>query len=240
MTQVNELVARVSAQLNDQWPGDEFSRWSTTVLTEYLTDAERMTVFLKPQSHVVTAVYQLVAGTRQRLPDGSASFLSPTSATHPQAVELISITRNMGADGSTDGDPIFPVDIKDMNEGFPAWRSATASGVVLHYMFNKNDRDKFEVYPAQPATTHWVEAIYSAVPPVLAWSTNPINLGGEYVPALETYMLYKAYALDAQNSEFPGGRAQALLGQYLSLIGRKDLIESGLPAARGSQHGSIR
>ena len=236
MTTVNGLVERVSAQLFDQWPGDTYARWTAADLINYLNQAEEATVFLKPQAYVVTAVYQLVEGTRQSLPDGSASFVSPAAATHPKAVELVSVNRNMGADGATAGASIFPVDGKEMNDLFPAWRSTTASGVVVHSMFNKNDRTVFEVYPAQPATAHWIEVIYSAVPPTAA-AGGSISLGGEYVPALETYMLYQAHSMDAQNSQFSATRAAMLWGKYLSLIGRKDLIEKNLPTTRGSEHG---
>jgi hypothetical protein len=229
MTTSTDLILEVSEDLQDQWSGDEFSRWSSADLLKYLNDAEKVIVTYNPQSYISTAVYILVAGTKQTLPDGTSSFQSPAAVTHPKAIELIKIHRNMGITGLVAGTTITPIGPRDMDEVYPLWRSVTASATVVHYMFDKEDRTRFEVYPPQPTVSMgYIEAVYSAVPTVITTGGN-VNLGDEYLPALRAYMRYRAYSVDAQNSQ--GGYARSLdaWGMFLSLIGQKENQEKSNP-----------
>lgn len=218
-TLASKLILEVSTDLIDQDPGDTYSRWTETDLLGYLNDAQSQIVFFMPTANIDAVSFQLAAGVAQSVPSS--------------IVELVSVDRNMGADGATPGETIYPIDSKDMDEGFPGWRSATAAATVIHFMFDAKDRRSFDVYPPQPAANQgWVEATGSVVPTVLASSALNISLGDEYGPAIKAFMKYAAYSMDAAHSEYAGVRAQNWWNMFLTLIGRKDLIEKQYPARK--------
>lgn len=228
------LIAECAIDLLDT----SYDRWSQDNWLVFLNAGERQLIYFKPTCYTVTAVYQLAAGTKQNLPDGTATYQNPSSATLKQAVELIDITRNMGADGLTAGASIRRTSLKDLDETLPAWRSATAAATTLNYVFNPEDRTKFEVYPPQPSSSRgWIEAVYSAVPTVIASAATAINLRDEYAEPLKVYMKHRAYAVDAQISQYAYQRAIDHWNQLVTLIGRKDLLETTLPPVRGA-HGN--
>src|SRR4030067_3087981 len=99
----SSLIERVSSDLNDQAPGDEYARWYKADLFDFLVDAERTTVAYKPEAYIRPLVIHLVAGTMQTIPDGSTSYLSPSGATHPRVTEFVKVRRNMGESGAVAG-----------------------------------------------------------------------------------------------------------------------------------------
>ena len=224
----SELILAVSNDLQDQDSGDEYSRWTEDDLLGYLNDGERAIVFLKPQAYVDDTPFQLVAGVRQSWPSG--------------AIEPIGRMRNMGPTGTTAGERVFLIEPKDMDECYPGWRSATASATVVHFMFDQNDRRSFEVYPPQPTSSMgYVEAPYSKVPPTIVKDGTSyavsVNLGDEYKEALIAYMKFRTWAVDAQDSQYAYARSADAWQLFLALIGRKDLVESKLPA-KGRAYGN--
>ena len=233
--EANTLITECAADLFDP----DYDRWRATEdWLVYLNAGQRQVVFFKPTAKTITAVYQLVAGIKQTLPDGTSSYQDPASQTLAEAVELIDIKRNMGSDGTTPGASIFPVNPKDLDDTVPDWRSATEAATVLNFMFDPNQRTRFEVYPPQPSSgMGWVEVIYSAIPAELPNVNTDISLKTEYAEPLKNYMKYRAFAVDAQNSRYAHERALDHYNLFLTQIGRKDLIERRLPTRRGS-HGN--
>jgi len=211
------LIGECASDLLDEG----YDRWEDTDLLKYLNSGERQLIYFKPTSYTISTPFQLVAGTAQSLPAGS--------------VELIDITRNMGTDGATPGASIFRVDPKDLDETMPDWRSDTAAAVVIHFMFDPNDRKAFEVYPKQPAAGQgYIEAIRSTIPTPIAAVDDAINLSDEYSEPLKNYMKFRALSVDAQISDFAYQRALGAYNLFVTQIGRKDLVEKSLPAKRGS------
>lgn len=246
-TKATTIIAEVSGDLDDQWPEDEYTRWSQDELLEYLNDGQDMIAFFQPTAYTPAMIYQLAAGTRQGLPDGTSAFKDQLGNTHPKAVELIRFTRNMGTNGFIPGPTIHKIDPIVMDEVVPNWRSAKLSSTVVHAMFDQNDRTQFEVYPPQPSVNQgWIETIASAVPAHVVKNTalnDPfdveITLGDQFRTAIKTYMLYRAFRKDAKSSQLAYRRAIDAWNLFLTLIGRKDLVEKQLPAAaRGSNNGS--
>jgi hypothetical protein len=214
------LIAECAGDLFD--PG--YDRWEETDWLAYLNSGERQLIFFKPTSYSITTAFVLVEGIQQSLPSG--------------AVELIDITRNMGTDGTTAGASIFKVDPKDVGETIPGWRSDTASATVIHFMFDPNNRTKFDVYPKQPSSAFgYVDGVYSAIPTEIAATGNNITLNDEYSEPLKNYMKFRALAKDAQFSDFAYRRSLDAYNLFVTQIGRKDLVETRLPAKRGS-HGN--
>lgn len=138
MTYASTVILEVSEDLNDQASGDTYARWSQADLLKYLNAGERLIVFFKPTSYVVTKTYQLVEGAAQNLPDGSSSYQDPSSNDLPKAIELVRILRNMGGDGLTQGSNIYPVRPQDMEELLPG-RHYTVPELILNE--NPDDSD---------------------------------------------------------------------------------------------------
>lgn len=234
MTLASTLIDECESDVLDT----DNDRWSTDNWLDFLNAAERQLVYLKPSSYVQTLVYQLVAGTRQSIPDGTSSYQSPAGSTHPEAIDLVDILQNMGTAGTTAGASIHKIDPKDLDEVLPDWRSDTAAATVQHFMFDPNNREEFEVYPPQPSSSMgWVKAVLSVIPTELTAVGDSINLGDEYREPLKAYMKFRAWSWDAQVSQFAYQRAMDAWNLFVTLIGRKDLVETRLPARRGS-HGN--
>ena len=222
MTLASTIIDEIEVDLSDS----DNDKWAESEHLVNLNEAERQLVAFLPTAYTVTKVYQLAEGTRQSLPDGTASYQDPSSNTLPQAIEMVKITRNMGTTGLVDGTAITVVEKAVLDEFLPSWHTATASATVEHYTFDQQDRTEFFVYPPQPSSSMgWVESVYSAVPTALTATSDSINLHDTYIDPIKHFMKFKAYAKDAKISEFAAARASAEWNLFLTLIGRKDLIE---------------
>jgi len=176
----SELITSVSTTLQDS--GNV--RWSTAELLIYLNQGQKEIAAFKPNASITNAAVQLVAGTKQSLPSGG--------------LILIDVVRNMGAAGTTAGNAIRIVSRGILDIQVPNWHSATASGVVKHFMYTPLDPKRFYVYPPQPASPHYVEIIYGKTPTDCASTSSAIDVDDIYGPALHNYMVYRAYSKDAE------------------------------------------
>lgn len=69
----SDILDRVSMQLNDQGR----VRWTLPMLLNYLTDAMRQTVLVRPDANARAHVVKLTPGsTRRGYPEGSLMFLA--------------------------------------------------------------------------------------------------------------------------------------------------------------------
>lgn len=205
-------VSTIAADVAELLLDEDYDRWDTDFHLESANEAERQATILKPDVYVTTRAFVLVEGTRQSIPS--------------DGVQLINITRNMGAAGATEGSAITLVAKADMDAMRPDWHSSTyESATVEHFMFDERDPLKFWVYPAQPSTPYYVEGVFGAYPtPISAISSN-INLPDIYRDAYKYYMLFRAYSLDAANSQFAAQRAQQAWNLFVTILDRKDMIE---------------
>lgn len=74
---------------------DSKVRWTDAEKLRYLNAGQRQIVIFKPDAYVVNDVYRLVQGTKQRVPDGTTSFLNPSGSTLKEAIQLVKLTRNI-------------------------------------------------------------------------------------------------------------------------------------------------
>jgi hypothetical protein len=234
MTSAADIIADVASDIEDT----AYETWSQDDHLAYLNAAENLIAVLKPDSYNPDLIYQLQAGTRQQIPDGTATFLDPDGNTLPRAIEVIRFGRNMGSDGETPGADIKLIAQSDMDEACPDWRSDIEDPEIIHAIFDKNDRRRFEVYPPQPSSgMGWMELIATAIPTPIEKDGDSydvsINLGDEYLQAIRAYMKFRAYGRDAKWSQFAAQRALDAWNLFVTMIGRKDLIEKQLPAMRG-------
>ena len=194
---VSNLISRAAMVAQDP----THVRWTQNEWLDWLNDAQREVVLLKPNASVKNISHMLATGkTKQSLPaDG---------------IMLIDVTRNMGASGTQDGDAIRITSREVLDAQRPGWHSeANTFGKVVHYCFDPRDPKTFYVYPKAPSTSHYVEVIYAS---------NPINclIGGTiqvddiYANSLLNLMLYRAYSKDAeyaQNAQLAAAYYQAAM-----------------------------
>jgi len=178
-------------------------RWPAAELLNWLNDGQREIVLLKPEASVVNASVQLTAAkTKQTLPAA--------------AITLLDVTRNMGSNGTTDGDAIRLVSREVLDAQSPDWHTHTnTGGKIQHYVFDPRDPKTFYVYPKAPATAWYVELVYSASPTEITNPATAISIDDIYANALLDYVLYRAYSKDAEYA----GNAQRAVGHYQAFVG---------------------
>lgn len=208
-------------------------RWPTSQLLGWLNAGQRQIVILKPDAHVTVAAYQLVAGSKQSLPDGTNSFQDPNGATLPAGLLLMGVSRNMGADGLTAGRAITLVNREILDALDPEWHviGTNSSAVVQHIAYKAKVPKVFWVYPSQPATGQgYVELEFSSSPTPCAGygeeTADAIDLDDIYEDALIDYLMYRAYSKDA-NSDSSGQRALLYLQSFLTALGVRGQTELG-------------
>ncbi len=189
-------------------------RWTDADWLVWLNDGHREAANKKNDVYVTTSATLVTpSSTRQELPaDG---------------LQLMSVVRNMGADGLTPGRAIRIADREILDTHFPNWHNDAADAVngVTNYMFDPRDPYHYYVYPQAPATAWYVEVVYGAIPPDMASLGDTILLRDTYGNALLDYMLYRAYSRDRVYGEVNQAGAEYYTS-FLSGLGLKQQEES--------------
>lgn len=237
---VREALRRASKLLNDLSP--QFTRHPEAGCIDSLNDGALAICKYLPQAGSLLDAVKLAPGTRQsikliatanRLPgDGSA-------AADVQGISLISVVRNLGANGSTPGRVVRIVDRKTLDASDPDWHlAARASTVVRSYSHDPALPHYFYVEPPVHASTAvWVELAYNAQPPRVPQPSTPgeyavagssnvkIPVGDEYIDDLVNYVVARENMketewADAQKATyFAGLFVESINGQAAALTG---------------------
>ena len=160
-------------------------RWTVTELVRYLNDGQREIITYRPDATATTATVALSVGARQTLPDA--------------AFKLLDVIRNSGGTKAA----VRKIDQKLLDAQLPSWQNGTTSTVVKHYMYDLRDIRVFYVYPPA-ATGASLEMLYSAKPTDIAEQTAVNSVTGNisvhdlFANALQDYILYRAFAKDAE------------------------------------------
>lgn len=186
-----------------RWPGEEMLGW--------LNEGQREIVLLKPDTNVVNESVQLVAGTKQSIPD--------------TGIVLIGLVRNMGNDGNTPGNAIRTIERTILDEQIPDWHSGQSDASAAYLIFDPRDPKSFYVYPPQPEQPGYVEIVYSSSPGAVAAETNTITLDDIYSGSLLDYILFRAYSKDAEYAG-NGERAMSHYKKFVDTLSIKDQVEA--------------
>jgi|LWDU01.1.fsa_nt_gi hypothetical protein len=198
---VQNLIDRAGIILHDTTQ----VRWQETELLDWLNDAQREIVLIRPDSSVESKTLVLDTGTKQKLQDDF------------NGIRILDIVRN------TTAGAVRVIDRNVLDAQQPDWHLTPVSSVVEHFMFDLRDPKRFYVYPSQPATGMGsVEIVFSsspvdatlavvadpaAVPPIVAADDSGLTLDDVYANAVLDYILYRAYSKDA---DFAGNAQRAL------------------------------
>ena len=179
----------------------------------YINAGQRRAAALKPDISISNVAVKLVEGTKQTV-----------SST---AVTFIKLIRNMGLDGTTPGEAIYPISMDILNVQAPDWHTATASATVELYMFDPKDPGHFYISPPQPAANQgYVESVEPIIPSNIAAIGNAITLDDIYEIALFHYDLFVAFSIDAKQSKNAHANALFHLNQFLQYILGKEISET--------------
>lgn len=174
---------------------------------DWLNDAQRAIVLVRPDANSVTRNITLIAGTRQTLPAGS--------------FRLLGANRNMGADGTTVGKALRMAVHEEQDAVNLDWHTETAASPVREVIYDdKKDPLTFWVRP--PGVANWkIECVVSQAPTEI---TDPddgdVTISEVYSSAVQAWMLHRAYAMATQTA----GNYQKSVGHFqafFNLLGVK-------------------
>ena len=156
-------------------------------LLEWLNDAIRALVLVRPDASSTTATMQLAPGTKQTLAAGE--------------LRLIRVIMNMGTDGTTPGKAVLLGDMNALDAFNPDWHTATVNTVVREYMFDETRPDEFWVSPPVHATTAvHVQVVKSVLPAVIAAVGDVLTVDDIYGPPLIEWCCYRAFSRDSEKT----------------------------------------
>lgn len=209
-TYVKDVLYRVSTQLHDISP--QFQRWTQKELVLWLNDGQRAIAKYVPTSCSRVDAIKLTPGTKQSISRIPADRVIPGDGSVAAAVSgisLMSLIRNMGANGTSVGRAIRLVDRDVLDTNSPNWHSE-ADTSVSSYVFDPRTPDIFYVSPgAHPTTSVWVEASFIADPIDVPTTgnyahdgtdTTKVSIDDTFVDDLTDYVLFRAYSKDAENA----------------------------------------
>ena len=185
---VNSILDKAGVVINDNLK----VRWPAPELVDWINDAQREIVMLKPEASMANLSMLLTASsTKQSIPT--------------TGIQFIDIVRNTGAAGTTPGKSIKIIPRELLDAQVPNWHTdANTAGYVQRYTYDPRDPKHFYVYPQAPATTWYVEAVYSVAPATIVYDlvtgvSTPatISLDDIYANMILNYVLYRCFSKDA-------------------------------------------
>ena len=185
-TKVSDILSRANVILQDQ-----DLRWSKAEKVQWVNDAHKAIILLRPDAGMRSADFTCVADTAQSLlnPNG----LSDLNAYTP--VRLRAVIRNKPVTGT--GRAIRHELQRVLDDQLPEWHAAAASTACQFYVHDPANPTAFYLYPA-PAAGHKVVVTYSATPTAVLGEGDYITLEDIWVPVILDYVLYRAYTKDAE------------------------------------------
>ncbi len=225
MPLASDIMKRAGVQLLDE----DHVRWTLAELADWVNEAVRAIILVKPSAASKSIVLPLAVGTLQRVPtDGDVTALA-----------LLRIVRNLKTSAETPrvGGRAVRVTDRDLLDGQdPNWHDSTKTpykAEVRQFAFDSINPLEFYVYPGNNGSGI-VEAVVSHSPiPVAAadgadqkkletWEID-IGLPEPYsVPVLD-YVLYRAQIKD--DTAGNAGRATLHYQQFASALGIKVQVE---------------
>lgn len=210
MAQIAEVVlAGVVLVLNDAG----YESWEESELLHWLNDGLLAIALLKPGAFSERKSWRLAAGkSRQDLPEGSLQLIGPLY--------------NMGADGATQGRAILLGNRETKDRFEPSWRAATPAATVKEYFYDVAREPKvFDCWPPVHATTPvYVEGAVAVTPESVDGAGEPLPCDDLYIPALQEWVVYRAFSKDGEQTPSFGRSARAA-GMFFNLLGVKPRTE---------------
>lgn len=205
------VIEKASIQLEDRG----FANWLKPDLLSYLNDGQIAIVGLRPDAKTHVDTVQLAAGTRQTI-------------AHPD-LRVLDVARNMGTNGTTPGRAIrFIENRAELDLEVPNWHAAPPNATVRQWMYDQRIPSTWWVYPPQPASGQGhVDLVTSRLPTSCTIAnvnggptTTSIDIDDIYVNPLVEFIVWKAFARDAEYTK-AGGKGQLAQSSFFAFFGIK-------------------
>lgn len=187
-------------------------RWTDAEILRWVNDGQREIVTLVPSAYSKTVIVTLAAGTRQ-----TAATLTPALA---DCVQLVRMTRNYDAAGTTPGDAITPCQREFLDREIPDWHQTTPASSVRHYMPDPQDPKGLAIYPPVTAGRK-AEVFYYALPADVAAIGSAITLDDIYLNPLAYYVLFRTLSKRTKSNTNAKSEAGGYYNIMANLLGVK-------------------
>lgn len=188
------IIGRVIRILQDK----EFTQWGLADLLDWLDEAVKRTVALRPDAAAQAVTLSLVVGARQQL---------PATATH-----LLRLDRN------TAGRACSQIKREDIDDFNPDWPMATPQALVHEWMFDRQTPKFFWVSPPNNGAGT-VEALVAVLPADIETAASEIALDDAFSGPLVDYVLHRAF--DQSTEEAMKRLAQGYFAMFMRGLGTK-------------------
>jgi len=177
------ILDQAANDLND--PTHQY--WPEAELIEYLNDAMRAAVMLKPEVNPEVMDFALMPGAVQDFGRQDDYLLLDVNCFKSTATAFEGV--------------ITPVERKDLDNMDPNWRVPQAGmppgELSGNYIYDVRNRHTFYLYPSFADWNNWmVEIVYAKTPDAIADASNNITIDDIYAPALLAYVMHRARAKD--------------------------------------------
>jgi hypothetical protein len=177
---VGAVIERAKTILQEQGTG---IRWKDGELIEWLNEAYVAVAEQRPDAHSKNDTLELQKGARQTIPSDGARL-----------EELYA---------TSDGHAIRPMDRPDLDQLRPGWQAEASTTEIEFYLLDPRNPESFWVYPPAENGTK-VEGSYVKTPEQHATESldevrdDALSVDDRYAVALTDYVLYRAFAKDAE------------------------------------------
>lgn len=196
---VGRIVTRAQKTLLDETG----VQWSETELIDYVNAAMNAIIGYKPDAYIRDEAVILSAGTKQTLP--------------ATGIVLIDITRNMGADGTTNGKVVRQIDRTHLDHTNEDWHTTFGTS-VQHFTYDKRNPKTFYIYP-RVSGSWYIQMAYSAHPTAVTAVANTFPLDDLYENPAYFWILAAAYAKNSKREDI--GKYQLYSKQFSDCLGLK-------------------
>lgn len=214
---VSGLIRRAQRILQDALG----TRWDELELLDWFNDGRRELAVIKPAEFAVRLPVGLVEGTLQRLPAEAFQLLRVDC-------NLLSVTPRVP------GRALSIVERRVMNTMHPRWQENEAfpfEPQARHYVYDETEPTTFHVFPGNDGTGA-VEVSVAVLPDDVYDANALIGVRDIYANALLDYILYRAFAKDADHPN-NAGRSGAHYAAFTSAVGAKNMVEVAVTPAEG-------
>lgn len=197
------------------------TRWDEPELLDWFNDGRRELAVVKPAEFAVRLPVELEPGTLQRLPKDAFQLLRVDC-------NLLSVSPRQP------GRAVTIVERRVMNTMHPRWQEDEAfpfEAQARHYVYDDIEPTTFHVFPGNDGTGA-VEVSVAVLPADATATSEPIGVRDIFANALVDYMLYRAFAKDA---DYPGNaeRSGTHYAAFASAIGAKASVEAAITPVGG-------
>lgn len=183
------IIERVARELHDE----AHTRWPEAEKLHFLNLAQLQIAMVRPDACAAYKTMTLAASARQLLPGVD--------------IRLLTVTRNMGTDGTTPGRHISLTDRATMDAQLAAWTAGQAVTEIESYVLDDRVSNEFFIYPPPNTANLQIEYVAVVRPTDCATTAATISVPDIYVSPIMHWMMYRCLSFQMDS---PASAQQAI------------------------------